>query len=158
MTSNKIAQLINGGLCMVDFFAKARENLAGFVIEKMDQDVIFIFKVEVNCSISNSSRPCNLRYGRFMETGFCKYGDRRFQDAMIFIIFSFGTNGVSPSAGSPNPYMNEYSFIYQRRSRPVKLKSIPAKNALEPSYYIDHHRPSEFNQIYFLVQRCKNTR
>lgn len=137
MTPNKIAQFINGGLRMVDFFTKASENLAGFVIEKMDQDVIFIFKVEIYRSVSNAGRPGNLRYGRLMETGFCKDGDRRFQDAMIFIIFSFGTDGVPPSAGSPNLYMNEYSFIYQKRSRPVKLKSIPAQSALSPSFYMD---------------------
>jgi hypothetical protein len=57
---------------------------------------------------------------------------------MIFIIFDFGIDGVPPSAGSPNLYMNEYSFIYQRRSSPVKLNSNLAKNALDSAYSIEY--------------------
>ncbi len=137
MAPNKIAQLINGCLRMVDFFAKVGKNLPCFIIEKMDQDVIFIFEVKINSPIGNPRGPCNLRYGRFMETGFCKYGDRSFQDAMVFIIFIFGTDGAPPPAKSPDPNMNEYSFIYQERSEAVKLKSIQIKNACYPPILCD---------------------
>lgn len=93
MAPNKIAQFIDSGLRLVNLFTKAGKDLPGFVIEEMDQNVIFIFEVKVNGPIGDTGRPGNLGYGRLMETGLGEYGDRRFQDAMIFIIFSFGNDG-----------------------------------------------------------------
>lgn len=133
MPPNEVSQFIDGGLRVIDLFTKAGKDLARFVIEKMDQNVIFIFKVKIDGPIGDTGGPCNLRYGRFVETGLREYRDCRFQDPVIFIIFGFGSDGL-PLGWRPNPYMNEYSFIYQEPSDPVKPKSIRDRNTQKSAH------------------------
>ena len=54
MTSNKIAQLIQTAFRLVNFRPKPFKDLFGFVMKKIYQDVVFIFKIQVNCTISHT--------------------------------------------------------------------------------------------------------
>jgi len=123
MAPDKITKLIDRLVSMADFFTKTGENLAGFEIEKMDQNVVFIFKVKIYGPIGHARRFSDLGYGRLVETGLGKDGNGSFQNAMVFVVFDFGSNRA-PLVSTADPYMNEYSFIYQGFYMSVKLKSI----------------------------------
>ena len=48
---------------MIDFRSEPLEDLFGFVLKKIDQDVIFIFEVQVNGAIRNTGFPGDLSNG-----------------------------------------------------------------------------------------------
>jgi hypothetical protein len=125
MAPDKVAKLLDRFVSVADFFTKSGENLAGFEIKEMDQDVVFILKVKIYGPIGHSRRFSDLGDGRLVETGLGKDSNGSFQNTMIFIIFDFGI-GIdnAPLVGTANPSMNEYSFIYQGFHMSVKLKSI----------------------------------
>jgi hypothetical protein len=58
---NQVPKFIYRIICAIDFLSESGENLSGFVIEKLNQDIFFIFKIKINRTIGNSRFPCNLR-------------------------------------------------------------------------------------------------
>jgi len=118
MASNQIPKLINRGIGPVHFLSKCVKYLLCLMAEKMDKDIIFVFKIKVHGAVGNPGLPGDLRYGRLVEAfiGEKFYGS--FQDPMIFIIVFF-----LPADGLPPDHLhkvNECSFIYQATADCVK--------------------------------------
>jgi len=61
MSANQVTKFIYGRICSVNFLSEAGKNLSGFVTEKLDQDIFFIFEVQIDRTIGNPSFLCNLR-------------------------------------------------------------------------------------------------
>lgn len=97
MASNQAFQLINGIVRTVDIFSKTIENLFGLVTEKMRQNIILVFKVQVDGAVGDAGFFRNLCNGRLVESLLRKYFYGRFQNAVILVIvFTFGIDGLSP--------------------------------------------------------------
>jgi len=58
---NQVAKFINSSICSVNFLSEAGENLSGFITEKLNQDIFFIFEIKIDRTIGNPRFPCNLR-------------------------------------------------------------------------------------------------
>ena len=74
---------------MVDFRSEPFKNLFGFVLKKIDQDVVFIFEIQVDGTISHAGFPGDLGNSWLIKPLSRKHLHRRFQDKMIFVIFIF---------------------------------------------------------------------
>jgi len=58
---NQVAKFIYSSICPVNFLSEAGENLSGFITEKLNQDIFFIFEVKIDRTIGNPCFPRNLR-------------------------------------------------------------------------------------------------
>ena len=97
VTVNQITQLVDGGVGFFDLFPEAAEDLFGFVLEKLNQDIVFVFKIEVNRSVGDAGLPGDLGYGRLMKPSFGKYFNGCFKDALVFIpCFRFCIDKIPP--------------------------------------------------------------
>jgi len=45
MPPDQIVKLVDGIVGLVDFLSKTPENLLGFVVEKLNQDIVLILKI-----------------------------------------------------------------------------------------------------------------
>jgi len=61
MPMNQVAKFIDSSICSVNFLSEAGENLSGFITEKLNQDIFFVFEIQIDRTIGNSRFPCNLR-------------------------------------------------------------------------------------------------
>ena len=57
---NQNSELINGTVDPIDIFTKALKNLLGLVVEKLNQNVVFVFKVEINRTVGDTGLFCDL--------------------------------------------------------------------------------------------------
>ena len=97
VTVNQIAQLVDGCVGLFDLFPEAAEDLFCFVLEKLNQDIVLVFKIEVNRSVGDAGLPGDLGYGRLMKSSFGKYFHSCFKDALVFISnFRFCIDKISP--------------------------------------------------------------
>jgi hypothetical protein len=92
------------------FFPEQIEYLFGLVRKKLNQDVILVFKVEINRSIGHTRFSGNLGYGGLIESLLSKNLDCRFEDAVIFVDI-FVSNTDDSLLIVADKIMNEYSFI-----------------------------------------------
>jgi hypothetical protein len=60
MSMNQVTKFIYSGICLVNFLSEAGKNLSGLVTEKLNQDIFFIFKIQIDRTIGNPRFPCNL--------------------------------------------------------------------------------------------------
>ena len=90
---------------------KLKRNYLGFEIEKIEQNIVFILKIEIDGAVRDTRFPRDLRNGRLKKTLFGKHLDSRFKDAPVFIVcFPFRIDDTPPEE-QKTPLMNEYSFI-----------------------------------------------
>jgi hypothetical protein len=61
MSTNKIAKFINGIVGSVNFLSEASKNLSGFIAEKLNQNIIFVFEIKIDRAVSDPGFPGNLR-------------------------------------------------------------------------------------------------
>gem|GEM_PF-2328616 len=61
---NQNFELISGTVGPLDIFAKTLKNLLGLVVEKLNQNVVFVFKIEINSAVGDTGLFCDLRNGR----------------------------------------------------------------------------------------------
>jgi hypothetical protein len=97
--SDEVAQLLDGTAPAIDFFSEALKNLLGFVLEKLNQDIVLVFEVQIDGPIGHTGFSGDFCNGRLMISVPGKYLDGRFEDAVVFIVFIAGTDGLTP-AGS----------------------------------------------------------
>jgi len=57
---NQNFELINGAVGPIDIFAKALKNLLGLIVEKLNQNVVFVFKIEINRTVGDTGFFCDL--------------------------------------------------------------------------------------------------
>jgi hypothetical protein len=57
---NQVPKFIDSSICSVNFLFEAGENLSGFITEKLNQDIFFIFEIKIDRTIGNPRLPCNL--------------------------------------------------------------------------------------------------
>jgi hypothetical protein len=93
---DEVSQLLDGTATAIDFFSEALENLLGLVFEKLNQDIVLVFEVQIDGPIGHTSFSGDLGNGRLMisVTGKHLYG--RFENAVVFIVFFAGTDGLTP--------------------------------------------------------------
>jgi len=60
MPTYKVPKPINGIVRLADLFPKPTKYLSCFIVEKLNQYIVFIFKIEINCPISDSGLFGNL--------------------------------------------------------------------------------------------------
>jgi len=48
-----MSKLFNGAIGAIDIISESFKYLFCFVAEKLDKDVIFVFEIKIDCSISN---------------------------------------------------------------------------------------------------------
>jgi hypothetical protein len=58
---NQVAKFIDSSICSVNFLSEAGENLSGFITEKLNQNIFFVFEIEIDRTVGNTRFPCNLR-------------------------------------------------------------------------------------------------
>jgi len=123
----QIPQFVDGIIGPVNIFLEATKDLFGFIVEKVDQNIIFIFEIKIDCPIGNPGFFCDLRNRRLKETllGKILYGG--FKNAMVFIVIFFFSSNNRPPSNSYNCFMNECSFILSGKFAPVKKKSVGAR-------------------------------
>ena len=63
MAPNKAAQFIMAAIELVDGRPKSIKNLLGSVVEKLDQNIVFIFKIKINGTICHTGLSGNLGNG-----------------------------------------------------------------------------------------------
>jgi len=63
MQVDKIAKFIDSIVRFVNFFPEPGKYLLGFVAEKLNQDIILIFEIKIDRTISDIGFPGDLRNG-----------------------------------------------------------------------------------------------
>jgi hypothetical protein len=94
--SDEVFQLLDGAATAIDFFSEALENLLGFVFEKLNQDIVLVFEVQIDGPIGHTSFSGYFGNGRLMISVAGKHLDSRFENAVVFIVFIAGTDGLTP--------------------------------------------------------------
>ena len=79
------------------FLVGTARKLMKFKIDKLIQNIIFIFKIQIECTISNTGFPSYLGDGGLMKSEFCKHGSGTVEYLMIFFRFIF----LQPYSTSP---------------------------------------------------------
>jgi len=100
MSSNQIAEFIDSVIDLIHFFSETSKNLFGFVIEKLNQNIIFVFEIKIDGAVGNAGFFSNLGNGRLKESIFGKYLDSRLEYPMVFVIFSAVFIDVAPPEAS----------------------------------------------------------
>ena len=100
---DQVPEFIDRGVGAVYGFFESIEHLFGFVAEKLNQYVVFVFEVEIDGAIRNSGLSCDLRYRRLMESQIRKYFHGGFEDTFVFIVI------FSPIPDDPPPRIQEKS-------------------------------------------------
>jgi hypothetical protein len=97
MSIYQIPQFPDGGVGLFDLLPETVEDLFGFVLKKLNQNVILVFEIEVYRPVGNSGFPCDLGNGRQMKSFFGKDFDGGFKDAWVFITcFGFRVDRIPP--------------------------------------------------------------
>jgi hypothetical protein len=89
MTPNKAAQFVMAAIGLVDGRPKSIKNLLGSVVEKLYQDIVFIFEIKIYGTIRHTGLPGDLGNGRLVKALAGKHFYSCFQDEMILVIFDY---------------------------------------------------------------------
>jgi hypothetical protein len=92
----EIIQFADSVIRLAHFFPEFFKDLFGFIAKKLHQDIILVFKIQINGTVGH---PCffgNLRNGRIKKALPGKYFDGRFEDQMIFVVFIFDIDNRPP--------------------------------------------------------------
>ncbi len=96
MPPDKVAQFIQAVVRLFDLSSEPFKHLLGPVAEKLHQNVIFIFKIEIDGTVGHTCYFCNLRNRRMEKALPGKYFNGRFKDQVIFVVFIFGIDKRPP--------------------------------------------------------------
>jgi hypothetical protein len=102
MSPDEIAQFIQTIVRLVDLLPETIKYLSGFVTEKLYQNIVFIFEIQIDSTISHAGFPGNLGHGRLVKTLTGKHLHRRLQDKMILVIFIFFIDFTPPGLTKEN--------------------------------------------------------
>ena len=58
---DQIPEFIYSCICFVNFLSKAGKDLSGFITEKLNQNIFFIFEIKIDRTIGNTRFSGNLR-------------------------------------------------------------------------------------------------
>jgi hypothetical protein len=97
MQTDQCSQLLDGIAAPADFFPEALENLLGFVAEKLDQDVVFVFKVQVDGPVGHAGLLGNFGNGRLGVSVAGKYLDGGIENKMVFVVFVIRADRPPPA-------------------------------------------------------------
>jgi hypothetical protein len=92
VASNEISEFFDGVTGAVDFFPKTLKGLFGLEIKKLNQNVVFVFEIQIYGTVGDTGFFGDLRNGRLVVSlaGEHLYGS--FQDASIFVVFFSGSD------------------------------------------------------------------
>jgi hypothetical protein len=93
---DQVSKLFNGIFGLVHLFSEATENLLVLIIEKLNQDIVFVLEIEIDGAIRHTGFFGNLGNGGLKETVLGEYLDCRFEYAMVFIVFPAFFIDVAP--------------------------------------------------------------
>jgi hypothetical protein len=60
MPVDKISEFVDRVVRFVNFFLKPCKNLLGLISEKLDKDIILIFEIKIDCTVSHTRFPGDL--------------------------------------------------------------------------------------------------
>jgi hypothetical protein len=120
----EITKFVQAGIGLIHLRPETIKYLLGFIIEKLDQNIVFIFEIQVDSAVGDPGDPGNLGNSRLVKSLSGKNLNSRFKDLVIFIIFFYPVNDGPPYCLLfLYQIMNEYSFIiYQNLFIYVKHK------------------------------------
>jgi hypothetical protein len=84
---DKIPKFIQAVLSPIDLLTEGFKNLFGPKTEKLNQDVVFIFEIQVDSAVGDPGFFCNLGNGRLVKSLSGKNLNRCLKNLMIFMIF-----------------------------------------------------------------------
>lgn len=87
VAAHQVAQFVQAGLGPIDRLPETFKYLFGPKAEKLNQNVVFIFKIQVNGAVGDPGFFGNLGNGGLMKSLSGKNLNRRLKDLMIFMIF-----------------------------------------------------------------------
>jgi hypothetical protein len=97
MHPNQASQFFFGGCRFADGLPKTLEDLTGFVLVKLNQDIVLVFEVEVNGAIRYARLLGNLGNRRLKKTLLGKYRNGGIENTLVFgPIFLFRDDGEPP--------------------------------------------------------------
>jgi hypothetical protein len=96
MHPNEIAKFVQAGIGTIHLRPETIKYLLGFIIEKLDQNIVFILEIQINGAVGDPGYFGNLGNGRLMKSMSGKNLDSRFKDLVILIIFSDPINDGPP--------------------------------------------------------------
>ena len=97
VAANQVAELVHGVVALVDRLPEAVKNLFGLVIEKLNQNIVLVFEIEIDGAVGDTGFPGYLGNGGLKKSLLGKYLDGRFQDTLIFVVgLSLFVDGAPP--------------------------------------------------------------
>jgi len=75
MTVYQILKFINRIIRLIYMFSESFKYLFGFIAEKLNQNIILVFEIEIDGAVGNSRCLCNLGNGGLKKTLLGKYFD-----------------------------------------------------------------------------------
>ena len=87
MHPNEIAKLVQAGIGPIHLRTETIKYLLGFIIEKLDQNIVFILEIKIDGAVGDAGFFGNLGNGRLMKSLSGKNLDSRFKNLVIFMIF-----------------------------------------------------------------------
>lgn len=124
---DKVAQFVQTVVSLIDGSAESIKNLLGPVVEKLHQNIVFVFEIKINGAVCHAGLSSDLSNRRLVKALAGKDFYGRFQDEMIFIVFFFSVDFGPPVSETRSCKMNECSFIIPGGMVPVKSYFQPIK-------------------------------
>jgi hypothetical protein len=97
MHPNEIAKFVQTRIGTIHLRPKTIKNLFGFIIEKLDQNIVFIFEIQIDGAVGDLCYFGNLGNGRLMKSMSGKNLNSGFKDLVILIIFFNPVNDGPPN-------------------------------------------------------------
>jgi hypothetical protein len=97
MHPNEIAKFVQAGIGPIHLRPETIKYLLGFIIKKLDQNIVFILEIQINGAVGDPGFFGNLGNGRLVKSLSGKNLNRRLKNLMIFMIFFDSVNDRPPS-------------------------------------------------------------
>ena len=92
----EIAKFVQAGIGTIHLRPETIKYLLCFIIEKLDQNIVFILKIQIDGAVGDLGDFGNLGNSRLMKSMSGKNLNSRFKDLVIFIIFFYPVNDGPP--------------------------------------------------------------
>ena len=96
MHPNEIAKFVQAGIGAIHLRPETIKYLLGFIIEKLNQNIVFIFEIQIDGAVGDAGFFANLSNSRLVKSMSGKNLYSRFKDLVIFIIFFYTVNDGPP--------------------------------------------------------------
>jgi len=98
VSTDQVSKFVNGVIGPVDLLPEATEDLLGLIVEKLYQNIVLIFKIEVDRSIGDTGFSGDLCNGRLKEPllGEYLYGCVQYSPIFVVCLFSLA-DGTPPN-------------------------------------------------------------